>query len=254
MAKVKEEVVLEKYKDYDPFLSLHCKNCNEPISSENVNINKTLAKCDHCGSMFTFEDDVFFENKRGRPEFIMPEGTEVLKMLTSMEIELSWFKSMKRSNIAFEVMFTVMWNVVLLAIAMGALAGGSLGVLLFLSVHLAVGLGMGYRLLSKFVNKTIINVNDDRIKLEHGPMKLFQKAGYNIKNEDVAQLYVTEYVTNMSKNNQPLKAFGLYLILKNGKRVQLLKDSNKETALYLEQEIERYLKIEDRPVRGEILE
>ena len=253
MEKNEKYKTLEKYKDYDPFLSLHCKNCNEIIPSENVNINKTLAKCDHCNSMFSFEDDIFFENKRGRPEFIMPEGTEVLKLLDSMELEMSWFKSMKRSNIAFEVMFTVIWNLVILGVIMSMFLSGTFGGIIFLAIHLLVGVSLGYRLFSKFINKTLFNINKDRIKIEHGPLKAFLRKDMMIQNKDVSQLFVSEYVTNVQKNGRPVKAFGLYLILKSGKRIQLIKDSNKESALYIEQEIERYLKIEDRPVRGEIL-
>jgi hypothetical protein len=44
------------------------------------------------------------------------------------------------------------------------------------------------------------------------------------------------------------------VILKSGKKVRIIKNCNKETALYLEQELERYLKIKDQPVQGEILE
>lgn len=243
----------EKYKDYDPFLALKCKKCGEDIPSQNVNINKTLAKCDSCGSMFTFEDDVFFENKRGRPEFIMPEGIEVLKLLTSMEMEMSWFRSMKRSNLAFEIMFTVLWNVIVLGMVAAMVAGGAVINLIFLAIHLLVGLTLGYRLLAKFINKTNIIIDDTTIKLEHGPLKMTGKRDLIIENKNVEQLYVSEYVTNVQKNGQPVRAFGLYLILKNRKKIQLVKDSNKESALYLEQEIERYLKIEDRSVRGEVI-
>lgn len=243
----------EKYRDYDPFLNLKCKNCNEIIPSANININKTLAKCEHCERIFTFEDDVFFENKRGRPEFIMPEGTEILKLLSSMEIELSWFKSMKRSNIAFETMFTLLWNLFIVIIMVAMITTGSMGALFFLALHFVVGLGLGYRLFAKFINKTIININDSRVKMDHGPLKIGARKDHTIQNEDIEQLYVSEYVTNMSKNNQPIKSFGLYLILKSGKKLQLIKDCNKETALYIEQEMERYLKIKDKPVVGEIL-
>ena len=249
MAKKSEHVILEKYDHYDPFLSLNCKKCGENIPSENVNINKTLAKCDHCGSMFTFEDDVFFENRRGRPEFIMPVGIEVLKLLTSMEIEMSWFKSMKRSNLAFEVMFSVLWNVIVFGMVVAMIAGGAGINLAFLAVHLIVGLTLGYRLMSKFINKTTVIIDHQNIKLEHGPIKVPGKKNITIPNSQVRQLYVSEYLTNIESNGDRLKAFAVYLILVNGKKIQLVKDSNKESALYIEQEIERYLKIEDVVVR-----
>lgn len=254
MSKQLSSQKLENYATYDPFLSLHCKNCDATISADNININKTLAKCDNCGSVFGFEDDVFFQNRRGRPEIVMPEGVEVLNLLTSMEIELSWFKSMKRSSIAFEVMFTVLWNVMLFGIIIGMLVSGMGFPLLFLSIHLIVGLGLAYRLFSKFINKTKITINNRGINIEHGPLKSFSRKNLNIKQQDLSQLYVSEYTTNIEINDQPQRAYGLFAILKGDKKIRLIKDCNKETALYLEQEIERHLEIEDYTVRGEIKE
>ena len=180
MSKQLSSPTIEKYATYDPFLSLECKNCNAAISTDNINVNKTLAKCDNCSSVFGFEDDVFFQNRRGRPEIVMPEGVEVLNLLSSMEIELSWFKSMKRSSIAFEVMFTVLWNVMLFGIIIGMLVGGAGFPLLFLSIHLVVGLSLAYRLFSKFINKTIIKVNSFGINIEHGPLKSFSRQNLKI--------------------------------------------------------------------------
>ncbi len=254
---------MEGQKDYkyqskviteDPFIHIHCKNCDEPIPTENINLNKTLAKCDHCNALFSFDDEIFFENRRGRPEFIMPEGTEVLELLSSLEIELSWFKSMKRSNIAFEVFFTVFWNFIVLTMLVAMLfAGGGIGIL-FLSVHLIVGLSLAYRLFSKFFNKTLIKISNRKINIEHAPFKLFMPKDTEIHSDDIAQLYVSEYFTGSSQNGKKLTSYGLYVILKSGKKIRIIKNCNKETALYLEQEIERYLKIEDKPVSGETVE
>lgn len=254
MNQRKEHIELVKEKEYDPFLDIKCKNCGEPIPAKDLNINKTLAKCNDCGSVFTFEDDLFFGGRRGRPEFVMPEGTEVLKLLTSMEIELDWFKSMKRSNIAFEVMFTVLWNTLLFGMMIAMIVGGAGISVLFLTIHLVVGLGLAYRLLGKFINKTLIKINKDRISLEHGPIKQFTKKERLIKSSDIQQLYVSEYFTNVKVNDRPQKAYGLYAILSNNKKIRLINDCNKETALYLEQEIERYLNIEDSEISGELTE
>jgi Fe-S cluster biosynthesis and repair protein YggX len=47
-------------------------------------------------------------------------------------------------------------------------------------------------------------------------------------------------------------AYGLYAIMHNGKKVKLLDQMNLETQLYLEQEIERFLRIKDKAIRGEV--
>ena len=53
-------------------------------------------------------------------------------------------------------------------------------------------------------------------------------------------------------NGKSNYAFALYAIMKNGKKIKLIKGMNKETQLYLEQELERFLNIEDVHVSGSV--
>ena len=92
------------------------------------------------------------------------------------------------------------------------------------------------------------------MKITHGPLKTRSKKDQTIGTEDIQQFYVSEYYTNMKQNDKPLKSYGLYAILESGEKIQILKDCSKDTALYLEQEAERFLKIKDEAVTGEVLE
>ncbi len=245
---MKESKEIYKQKHKLKTLNLDCTNCGHPIGGEEVNINSTLAKCSNCQNVMFLEDDTFFGAERGRPEMIIPEGTEIISMPSSLDIQIKWSKSGGGFN--FMTFFTVVWNLLLLPFAFTMIASGNIGGLLPMAAHLLVGLGLLYNTMKMFVNYTDVYITDDRIHIAQKPLSWFTKE-VNISTRDVKQLYVSRYVSSTT-NGQANYAYGLHAVLKNGKSIKLIKGLNKETQLYLEQEIERFLEIEDENVGGEI--
>ena len=234
-------------------LNLICDNCGADITGENININSSLAKCGECNTVFSIKDDHFFtHDRKGRPEMIMPEGTDVLELSDSLDIRLDWLKSHPRGALGFLTFFAIVWNGVLAIIGGGLLVAGELTSIAFMSVHLLVGLGLIYYLATVYLNYTDIIVNESFIEIDHRPIRNPFVKRKKIPSEEIDQLYVNKYVSSTTNGN-PNYAYGLFAILKtNGKKVSLIKGMNRETQLYLEQEIERYLKIKDRPVSDSI--
>lgn len=247
--KYKQKVKLGKSDQ----LELVCDNCGSHIEGANININSSLAKCGKCNTVFSIKDDHFFQqDRKGRPEMIMPEGTDVLDLNGSLDIRLNWLKSHSRGALGFLTFFAIIWNGVIALVAGGALLSGAYSSLAFMSVHLLVGIGLIYYLASVYLNYTDVVVNESYINIDHRPIKNPFVRSKRIESKEIDQLYVTKYVSSRSNGN-PNYAYGLYAILKtNGKKIVLVKGMNRETQLYLEQEIERYLKINDRPVADAI--
>ncbi len=231
-------------------LDLVCDACGAQIDGANININSSLAKCGSCNTVFAINDDHFFHHDRkGRPEMIMPEGTDVLELNDSLDIRLNWLKAHPQGALGFLTFFAIFWNGFLAFMVMSTSIGVS-----FLSIHLLVGLGLIYYLATIYLNYTDVIVNESYIEIDHRPIKNPFVRSKRIESDDIDQLYVTKYVSSRTNGN-PNYAYGLYAILKtNGKKINLVKGMNKETQLYLEQEIERYLKIKDRPVSNAISE
>jgi hypothetical protein len=235
-------------------LELVCDKCGTAIEGADININSSLAKCSNCNSVFNIKDDHFFVNERkGRPEMIMPAGTDVLELSSSLDIRLDWLKSHPQGTLGFLTFFTVIWNGILAVMLTGALVAGSFGVIAFMSLHLMVGIGLIYYLATIYLNYTDIIVNESYIEISHRPVKSPFTRRKKIDIDELDQLYVSKYVASTT-NNTPNYAYALYAILKtNGRKIRLIKGMNRETQLYLEQEIERYLKIKDRPVSNAIV-
>jgi len=135
--------------------------------------------------------------------------------------------------------------------AINNIVTGAIFSVLPMALHLAVGLGLAYYVLSMFVNKTDIYVTDKDITISSTPLKNPFTKDEVIPTKNIKQLYVTRYVSSTT-NGVPNYAYALYAITNSNKRVPLIKGMNKETQLYLEQEIENFLDIEDERVRGEI--
>ena len=248
--KYREKVKLGKSDELD----LVCDKCGSTIDGANVNINSSLAKCSNCNSVFNIKDDLFFLNDRkGRPEMIMPEGTDVLELSDSLDIRLDWLKSHPQGTLGFLTFFTVIWNGILAVMVAGALAAGSFESITFMSLHLLVGMGLIYYLSTIYLNYTDIIVNRSYIEISHRPLKNPFVRSKRIEIDELDQLHVSKYVASTTNGN-PNYAYALYATLKtNGKKIQLIKGMNRETQLYLEQEIERYLKIKDRPVQNAVV-
>lgn len=230
-------------------MSLNCPDCRFPIPSEDVNIVKTIAKCKSCNNIFDFNQDIGGEELPGRyrKEIVIPPGIEVLHLMNELEIMINWRKSAKH----FSFVFTIIWNVFIFIFTSVMVASGATEILLFMIPFILVGAYLIYLSVGHFVNTTYITVDDKRLSIDHRPIKFLSQKDQNYSPDEIEQLYVRKYSPG-SQNDQPVWAYAVDMILKNGKRITLAKELHAVSyARYIEQEIEYFLKIKDRPVKGE---
>lgn len=240
-----------QYKHAESKLHVKCSECGTDIPAKDVNLTDHLAKCDDCNNIFRFDKEIFPEWKRSKPEMFIPEGMEVLKLPSELDIQFDWYNSQSKKGMGFKTLFAFMWNIMLLPFVLSAFQSGQYEVLLFASIHIIVGLGFIANLVSTFINKTNISVTKRFIEIKQKPIPSFLKKNIKIPTSEIAQLYVSRYVSSTT-NGVPNHAHALYAITKDGNKYTLVKGMNKETQLYLEQEIEMFLNIEDHPIRGEV--
>jgi len=229
-------------------MQIHCSNCDHEIEHADINIDKAIAKCSNCNNVFSFEEEV--RDVRQRPEIFMPEGIEMMEFMSELDIRYKW-RHAKPMN-GFLMAFTIIWNVMLLPFILMAIASGQWVVLLGISAHLAVGVGLIMHMITTFFNSTYLIVDEHEIIVEHAPIRLpfFVKDQY-INVESVEQLYVKKY-TSSKTNGRPNYAYAVHVKKNTGDDIRLLKGfTSKDKALYIEQEIERYLGILDRRVEEE---
>ena len=117
-------------------------------------------------------------------------------------------------------------------------------------LHVAVGVFLTYLTTAMFVNKTEIKVNSEKVMVYHGPLPW--PGNKQISRFDIDQLYVEEKV---HRGKHGLRyTYQVHVVNKEGNKTTLVSHLQKrEQACFIEQQIELFLGIKDRPMQGEIL-
>jgi hypothetical protein len=111
-----------------------------------------------------------------------------------------------------------------------------------------VGIVLAYGFIANLLNKTHIYVSEGMISIRKKPLPWFGNT--DIDSSDVKQLFSKEVVTH-SKNSTHIY-YEVQVITNSGRDIKLVgRLDTSEQALYIEQQIEKYLRIEDMPIQGE---
>jgi hypothetical protein len=130
-----------------------------------------------------------------------------------------------------------------------AIGQGQWAMATFGTLHGLVGVGLTYFVIAGYVNKTYITISYDSLAVQHKPLPF--PGAQILKTSDIKQLYSKEKIYH--GRNGTSCSYEIHVITHSGKTVKLLSGlSSSEEALFLEQEIEKHLGIQDQVVRGEI--
>ncbi len=238
----REKLELPEIKKEAPkvFKRIVCPSCAEAINAEHIDLPNKVAKCGSCHVVFSVAEELENLNvkKETKQEIFRPEGIDIFYYKNDMEITLP------QSVHGLE----------------GFLAGmfiplGIITTILFFTVDkkipaiLPIIFGIGalffiYRLFTYQKAKTYIDINEQSLTIKHRPNNL--KKDQSFAAEDIDQLYI--------KKMEGTGYCQLFMII-NGRNGQQHKQLFTFNAIskgkYLEQEIEKYLGIEDRKVPEE---
>jgi hypothetical protein len=116
--------------------------------------------------------------------------------------------------------------------------------------HVLVGLGLTYYTIAGFINHTFITVNRQWLTVVHGPLPWFSNK--HIEIAQINQLYAEEVRSQSSRRGTSF-SYQLNAILQDNIKLKLLAGlPSADVALFLEQCIEEYLLLKDKPVIGEM--
>jgi hypothetical protein len=123
----------------------------------------------------------------------------------------------------------------------------------FMLPFILVGLGMAVHGISSLINRTILTVDNGELLIQHRPLPY---PGKRLSAGDIQQLFAKQRISrsynNSTHSSNSSVTYELRALLHDGGEKKLLGGLNtSEQAQYIEQELERFLRIKDRPVRGE---
>lgn len=227
---------------------LVCPTCGGKTS---LQAGSDLATCDYCGNQLILRPSAgvrlnYPPPVHKDPIAPMPKGVRVNMLGDGLEIKRRWFSP----TYIFLAFFCVIWDGFLIFwYSMAFSTGASLIFVLFPVIHLAVGIGLTYSTLAGFINTSTVCVSGSDFIVEHDPLPWLGEI--HIEARELDQLY-TRQVTSSGRNGTST-SYTLSAVLKDGRKVDLLKGMDSpEAGFFIEQKIENYLMIPDRPVVGEV--
>jgi hypothetical protein len=229
-------------------VQVSCKACGAPIDATG---EAGFAKCRFCGALVRLADASGARRTAPetvpRPPLTLPRGVTVLDTGARLTIVRRWFHW---SAIVLAA-FAALW-IGLLAFfyAMISRSGAPAFVFLFPLLHVGVGVVLAYFAAALFLNRTVVEVGDGRLRVRHGPLPW--RRAPTLAVSEVSQVFVRED-RHKDSDGGSQRTYSVHVVSKDGGRTKLLGTViDAEHALFVEQRIERHLGIADRAVPGEL--
>lgn len=226
-------------------MQLHCPYCTHDIPATDVNLERMVAKCAACSAVFSFEGQLAdVPLARRQLELPLPKGMAVEHQGYELAITRRWLSA----QFYFLVFFCLFWDGFLCVWYSIALSQRAWSMAAFALLHTAVGLGLTYYTLAGFLNSTLIRVSPSQIGVAHRPLPWWGRR--QIDSSAIAQIFCKERIT---RGKTTTITYEVLAATHAGAQEKLVGGlPNSDQALYLEQEIERFLNIKDVPVVGEL--
>jgi hypothetical protein len=225
------------------FITLTCPSCGGQMT---VAPGTSRFTCDYCGNEHILKNDPSLPPVSERVLVPRPQSLTIEKEGRAIRFSRRWF-SLKYIPLAF---FCVAWDAFLLFwYGMAFRINGPWIMFVFPIAHLAVGIGLTYTTLAGFFNRTVLEVTAEEINVWHEPLPWSGEP--RIQTADLQQLYCRDHRKHSSDGDTV--SYELLAVTRDGHSVKLVSGlDSPDVALYLEQQLERGLRIADRPVAGEL--
>ena len=228
-------------------MQIKCKSCSRDIAASDVNIDQLVAKCSYCSAVFDFSDQLERSaTATPRAEVQLPPGISVSQERGELLIRHRWFKPL----FIFLAFFALVWDCFMVGWFYAALTDGIYIMAAFGIIHAGVGVGLTYYVIAGFFNTTTITVSRREIDVRHRPLFF---PGTTLNPALLEQLYCKEKVHHNRRSTN--YTYELHALAQDGTHKKLVGGLDEaDQVLFLEQQIEAYLNIQDRPTqaRGEV--
>lgn len=224
-------------------MQIHCPSCRSKVPAEDVNLERVLARCRGCQSVFDFGDQVG-RGPAARPPAPLPARFRLDDEGRQVSVSWRWFTP----KLFFLAFFCAAWDSFLVFWYHMAFATGAPWIMkVFPVAHLAVGAGLTYATLAGFWNRTTVAVSPEGVSVRHAPLPW--AGNRTLPAAEIAQVYCQEEAGGDASTG----GCSVNAVTRDGRKVRILSGLEEgDQALFLEQLIESRLGIEDRPVAGEL--
>jgi|GEM_PF-2754228 len=218
---------------------LHCPNCDTVIPVEQINIQKTLAVCPNCATVFNFGDEVPSNPKVKRRKIKQPDHIEQTETDDALVLEMPMVESwnyrilMGGAGAVFLTLYTLMM--------LTFLSEGDLAPMVIFSIML---LPFAVGLLSSLFMKQMVQLDSDG--LQH-IIKLMGATVYKraVDANDLEDVTIEE--TTNTRESIAEARYNVYTQKIDGRQDMFMQNLTESTAMYLQQVLSSYLNEGDVP-------
>lgn len=250
-------------------MQLKCEQCGAPYRTADLHLDRSLATCAACGGVQRLPGPAVAESRdasqppspsKPAGDVPIPDRFTVTDEGQELTIQYRWFQW----ALFFLLFFAIAWDSFLIGwywmLTSGPFGGDNgmpgpfkLIFFVFPIAHVAVGVGLTYFVLAGFLNSTVIRVADGMLRVRHGPIPW--RGNLDLPTDGIEQIYCQKKLrTNRDDDGRTTTSmnYEVHAVI-NGQKNKLLGGLNDaDHALFIEQRLERFLGIEDRPVPGEM--
>ena len=159
---------------------VQCASCQAVISPANIDRQRELATCTHCGRLTDLRRAPAAPSPRARPPVQLPFGMSMTTMPDRLIIRRRWLR--QKHWLFLCVIGAAGACVAYLWLSFEPSVWLVLGTLLFLSWN--------YNLAAMFVNTTVISADADGVSVQHGPIpSLFARNAAAVKSQARTTLF-----------------------------------------------------------------
>ena len=221
------------------FKKVYCPSCDEAVEADNLNLQKSIAKCGSCNVIFSIEDEVgnIMTKKEIKQQRLRPEGIDLFYYKDELEITI---QQHIHGYDAWAIAFSPL--IAIFTISLYFLEKFTVPLFVPIAFSL-IAIYYIYKALTYSKNKTFIDINKRSLNIKHRAKNFKKDKSYHA--DEIDQLYL----------KPSMERAGYYTVhmiingLEGQKHVKLLSATSLSKAKYLEQEIELYLNIKDREVQ-----
>ena len=220
------------------FQKVSCPSCEQEVIADNLNLQSSVAKCSNCNVIFSIEKEVESVKlkKEIKQEIFRPEGIDLFYFKEDLDITV-------QQHVQGLDAYGIVFFPSLAFLSLLVFFGDKHTMSPFIPIAFVLGsLYYLYKVLNYSKNKTYITVNSKSLSIKSRPKNFKKDKNYDAS--DIDQLY-------LKLAGDGSGYYTIYMILdslEGQKHQKLLTVNTLSKAKYLEQEIERYLQIEDRVV------
>lgn len=202
------------------------------------------ARCPHCHTLFAITGMNQAGRMLPRPHVAMPKNFKIHETLHGSIITRRWFGY----HAYLILFFAICWNSFMVVWHTIAISGGQWSMSLFGIIHTAVGIFLIYLVLALFLNSTVFKISNNEIAVKSGPMPW--KGNLTLSSSEIVQLYCIEKISH--RKNSTSAHYRVEAVLNENRRRTIISNlTDADHALFIEQQIEKYLHLTDTPVAGE---